>query len=181
MPRMSISLPEQLMTRLEPLKDRVNISQVCREALESRIVTFEQASGKNGDSLDIENLVARLREERTMAEGKWEDLGAHNAALWLNTVSYLELKNVVEHDGSSNTDEYRLPRGAFRVMKQDMKGANGGLEGQAAAAYKTAWLDNVKNVWAQIQDQVEDSTNGRSGDDTESGKASESSRATERS
>ena len=149
MPRLSISLPDELMARLEPVKKDINVSQVCREALERRIAIFEQACSEGGTDLDIENLVARLQEERTLIEGTVEKLARRNAADWLATVSYLELKNVVEQSGADIV-RYRLPRAAFRVSRQQMRKAAGGFEGAPAIAYKTAWLAYVKAVWAPV-------------------------------
>ena len=37
MGRISISLPDSLMAKLEPIKNGVNISQLRREALEQRV------------------------------------------------------------------------------------------------------------------------------------------------
>ena len=105
----------------------------------------------------MESLVTRLREERMLTEGKWENLGKHNAGAWLGSASYVELKNVVEHQSISNMEKYKLPKDAFRMMQQDMKEAKSSLEGSPAMVYKTAWLDYVKEVWDQIQQHVEGS------------------------
>ena len=154
MARISISIPDKLMAKLEPIKESINISQLCREALEHRIAVFERAA--RHDALDLKSLVKRLRDERSSEETKFEDLGKANAGWWLNTVSYLELKNIAENSNSSNMSKYKLPRAAFQTMKQDMAEANGSCEGGQAVAYKTAWLDYVRSVWAQVVDQVGD-------------------------
>ena len=159
MPRISISIPDQLMAKLEPIKDGINISQLCREALERRVAAFERAAGH--ESLDFEGLVKRLRDERSTEESKFEDLGKDNAGRWLNAVSYLELKNVADKPSSSNLPKYKLPSAAFQTMKQDMAEANVSCEGGQAIAYKTAWLDYVRSVWAQVVDQIESPSNGQ--------------------
>lgn len=155
MARISISIPDKLMAKLEPIKDGINISQLCREAIERRVATFERASAHS--ALDLDGLVQRLREEKSSEESKFEDPGKINAENWLNTVSFLELKNVAENPNSSNMYKYMLPRAAFKIMKQDMAKANVDCEGGHAFAYKTAWLDTVRSVWAQVEDQIEES------------------------
>ena len=45
MARISISIPDELAARLEPVKDHLNVSQVCRDALEHRITAFEGTAG----------------------------------------------------------------------------------------------------------------------------------------
>lgn len=161
MPRISISLTEGLMKRMEPVKDKINISQVCREALEGRVATFERANGRHGGKLDVQRLIGRLREERALVEGKWERLAVRNASIWLDTASYEELRGVAEDRGSLNMDKYRLPHGAFRMMKQDLKEAKVGFEGTHVVVYKTAWLDRVRAVWNQIRGKLGDRGHNR--------------------
>ena len=156
MARISISLPEELMARLEPVKDRLNVSQICREALEGRIGMIEHTKDSYGDSLDLPSLVARLKEERCLAEGRWVELGQRNASEWLRIASYVELKEISENINGEAISKYRLPHSAFKTMKKDMVGVEHGLEGPAAAGYKTAWLDRVKDIWTQVKDQVEE-------------------------
>ncbi len=155
MSRVSISLPDELMTRLEPLKKGINVSQVCREALERRIAIFEQATVENGADLDTVGLIDRLREERALVESKVEDLGRRNAAAWLATASYLELKSVLEEQATGDITKYRLPKTAFRAAKVDLRETVGGFNGLPAVAYKTAWLDYVKAIWDRVKNDAE--------------------------
>ena len=41
--RIGINIPNDLHRRLEPLKQYVNVSQICREAIEDRIRCYERA------------------------------------------------------------------------------------------------------------------------------------------
>ena len=41
--RIGINIPNELHRRLEPLKQHINISQICREAIEERIGCYEKA------------------------------------------------------------------------------------------------------------------------------------------
>ena len=172
MTRISISLPDELTARLEPIKGKINVSQVCREALERRIAAFERAAEQQGEDLDLGDLIARFRDERALIEGKFETLARSNASSWLGTSSYLELKAVAENQNSSSMDKYRLPRAAFRRMKEDMGEAKLGSEGLHAVVYKTAWLDYVRGIWDEIVKQLEEQTDDAV-DTTESGSTAE--------
>jgi len=154
MSRISVSLPDELTTRLEPFKEKLNVSQVCREALERRVAAFEMAA-EQGDDLDAGAMIARLREEREMLEGRFQEMGGRNAASWLDTVSYIELKGVAENHGSSPIEAYKLPRSAFKIMKRDAQQANVSCAGLSASVYKSAWLDYVRVVWSRVIDQAE--------------------------
>ncbi len=158
MVKIRVSIPEKLMAKLEPIKGGTNISQLCRESLERRVAEFERAAGH--DDLDFVGLVQRLQDERPLEESKFEDLGKTNAGHWLNTVPYMELKRIAEEIDSSNMYRYKLPKAAFKIMKQDMAQAKVDCEGGHAVTYKTAWLDYVRSVWTQAADQLEESEHG---------------------
>ena len=155
MARISISIPNDLMARLDPIKDRINISQLCRESLERRVSAFERAAKNNGTELDVDELVTRLQEEIAQEEGRFERLGQENAASWLSTAAYREFRSVAEAQNISDMQKYRLPRAAFKAMKGDMEETTSTCEGVPAKEYKTAWLDFVRTVWTQVAAQLE--------------------------
>ena len=154
MARISISLPDSLMAKLDPIKDGINVSQLCREALEQRVAAYQRATSRNGSDLDFDGLVHRLRGERDLFGGKFEQLGKDNGAAWLSTASYLEIQNVAEHGHSGGMLKYKLPRAAFNAMKQDMQEVNLSCDGPQAVVYKAAWLDYVKTVWSEVLDRI---------------------------
>ena len=172
MSRISVSIPDELVARLEPIKDKLNVSLVCREALERRVASFERAAERQADEVDLDDLISRLREERSEVEGKFDQLGRRNAAAWLSTASYLELKNVAENHKATTVDRYRLPKAGFRKMRQDMEEVKAGLDGVHAVAYKTAWLDYVRTVWAEVAVRVEE-TNHNASTEAETGTTAE--------
>ena len=90
-----------------------------------------------------------------MLEGRFHEMGARNAASWLDTASYVELKGVAENHDSSPIEEYKLPRSAFKTMKRDAQQSNVSYEGLPGVVYKSAWQDYVGVVWSRVTDQVE--------------------------
>ena len=154
MPRISINIPSDLMAKLDPIKDSINISQLCREALERHLSGSGRAAENNGVEMDVDELVTRLREEIVQEEGKFGRLGQGNAASWLATASYGEFQRVSEGRDISDMQKYKLPLAAFKTMKRDMKEADSTCEGAPAKEYKTAWLDFVRSVWTQVAPQL---------------------------
>ena len=152
MARVSVNIPDDLVARLEPVKHRINVSQVCREALERRTTSVERAPEDAGD---LEGLIERLRDEREAIEGRFEQLGRRNAVSWLSTASYTDVKHIAESRTPSTMEQYGLPTTGFSMMKPDMGEAKVGLDGLHAIAYKTAWLDQIQSVWAGVVDQPE--------------------------
>ena len=164
MGRISISLPDSLLDKLEPIKDGINISKLCREALEQRVAAYHRAASRNGNDLDFDALVHRLRGEWELFGGKFEQLGKDNAAAWLSIASYLEIQDVATHSHSDGMRKYKLPRAAFSAMKQDMQEVKLSCDGPQAVVYKTAWLDYVKAVWSQVVDRIEEPAAEQAGD-----------------
>jgi len=158
MGRISISIPDSLMAKLEPIKDGINISQLCREALEQRVAAWERAAERNGKDLDLDALVDRLRGERDLFGGKFEQFGKNNAADWLTVAPYLEIQDIATHNHSEGMPKYKLPHSAFKAMKRDMQEMKLGCDGSHAVVYKTAWIDYVKTVWADMVERLEGSS-----------------------
>ena len=155
MARISVSISDELSARLEPMKEKINVREVCRDALERQIQTLERAASVEAESLDVAALIDRLREERVRVEGRFEGLGRLNAENWLGTAAYLELKAVTGSNGAVPMEKYRLPSPSFKTMKRDMENERTSVEGPQAVAYKTAWLDQVRTVWTQVIEQLE--------------------------
>lgn len=152
MARISISIPESLMAKLEPIKDRINISQLCREALEQQVNALEGVaeSSEEVEVKEPEDTVARLREEAEDFERRFDALGRDGASAWLGAATYSDVKTVTDADDPASMAKYRLPRAAFKIMKREMKGAGLDCEGPHALTYKKAWLDHVSAVWAEV-------------------------------
>ena len=129
MARISISLPDSLMAKLEPIKDGINVSQICRQALEQRVTAHERAVERDSKDLDMDGLVQRLKQEQELFGGRFEQLGRNNATAWLITSSYAELQSVTESNYSVRMHKYKLPRAAFRIMQQDLENENLSCEG----------------------------------------------------
>ena len=80
--RIGVNIPEDLYQRLKPLKETVNTSQVCREAIEAYVNDYERALSRNeADGMD--DVVDRLLGEEEQSEVDWEELGWNDAAAWV--------------------------------------------------------------------------------------------------
>ena len=70
---------------MEPIKHTINISQVCREAIETYVEDFERARDRlEADHLD--QAVDRLSDEEEQLEVDWEELAWIDAKEWVEMV-----------------------------------------------------------------------------------------------
>jgi len=93
--RIGVNIPNALYERLKPLKETVNLSQVCREAIESYVEDYEHAAARvEADALD--EVVARIGgEEASLSAVAWEELGWDDARSWVNAASHQDFEHLL--------------------------------------------------------------------------------------
>ena len=83
--RIGINIPNELHRRMEPLKPYINISHICREAIEDRVACYEKAVEAVDDS-GVSQAIARAWEEerkmRDVLDVDWWALGCQDAQAW---------------------------------------------------------------------------------------------------
>ena len=89
--RIGINIPNELMRRLEPLKPELNISQVCRDALEAKAKSHEQMLARlNDDGIKsaVDQAWEQEKEFLAAIEFDWEMLGYEDAESWVKAASW---------------------------------------------------------------------------------------------
>ena len=83
--RIGINVPNELLERVKEIRPAVNISQVCREALDARVETFERAVSR----ASADGQVVRLAESlgNPLIEPDWETYALEDAREWIGKVS----------------------------------------------------------------------------------------------
>ena len=84
--RIGVNIPEDLYQRLKPLKETVNISQVCREAIEAYVNDYERALART-ETDGMDDVVDRLFGEEEQLDVNWEELGWNDAEAWVRAVA----------------------------------------------------------------------------------------------
>ena len=83
--RIGINIPDSLNRRMEPLKGTMNVSQVCRDAIEAYVEDYERASARvDLDGLD--DALTRLTAGPDRMEVDWGELGWNDARAWMGGV-----------------------------------------------------------------------------------------------
>ena len=84
--RIGVNIPNGLHRRLEPLKQYINVSQICRDAIEERIRCYEKAlASRSGQDIarSIERVWEEERKMRAIVEVDWGMLGCADAKSWV--------------------------------------------------------------------------------------------------
>ena len=98
--RIGVNIPNKLMNRVKEIRPPVNVSQVCREALEERAMTQDRVLAQvASDSVDDQ--VLRLAESlrNPLIEPDWETYALEDARRWVEAVDdYLWERFIDQYD-----------------------------------------------------------------------------------
>ena len=110
--RIGINIPNELHRRLKPLKEYINISQICREAIEERTRCYEKALASRHDQ-DVAKAIERVweeeREMRAVLDVDWGALGCEDAKSWVTTARLKDWE-VLHHRQELFRERYGRPR-----------------------------------------------------------------------
>jgi len=90
--RLGINVPNDLVKRMKPLKQIVNFSQVCREAIQTWIDSYECARERAVQD-SMEDIARRLRQEIESYEVDWEAMGQEDAKIWVQLASLKDFEH----------------------------------------------------------------------------------------
>ena len=79
--RLGINIPNSLYKRMEPIKHMVNISQICRDAIEEWVNAYEQGLAQVKQD-GIDEVVEQLKQAWKPYIVDWEKLGREDARIW---------------------------------------------------------------------------------------------------
>jgi len=102
--RFTISMPDELFKRLQEVKQEMNVSGICQEALD-REITLAELRQKGSKTMSIEDAKARLHKEKETQEKQSFDEGFKQGKEAALKTSYEEMKAIadcVEFMGSSD-------------------------------------------------------------------------------
>ncbi len=90
--RLGINVPNDLVKRMKPLKQVVNFSQVCREAIQTWVDSYERARDRAVQD-SMEDIARRLRQEIESYEVDWEAIGQEDAKIWVQLASLKDFED----------------------------------------------------------------------------------------
>ncbi len=90
--RIGINVPTDLLKRMEPLKQMINISQVCREAIQAQVDAYERARERARQD-GMEEVATTLQQELQRYDLDWEALGHEDAKIWVQKASLKDFEH----------------------------------------------------------------------------------------
>jgi post-segregation antitoxin (ccd killing protein) len=160
--RVTIAVPESLFERLQPVKNHLNISAICQEAIDMAI-THEKIKQQY---IQDECLVERLRTEKQVLLKKVQQEGYELGIRSASKLSYKDFQHFervrplaasLDEDVLEYLWTYLDSRGypeAARIHDADFAHLLE-VSPQSRVLFSQGWIDGVLSVWTMIKEQVE--------------------------
>jgi hypothetical protein len=155
MARTTISLPDSLVERLEPLKTRINVSEICRTALEARVANYQRIHEYEGN--EMEQLIERLRIQKQQAEQYCYTLGAEKGREWaIKEGNFDDLVFYTSNTYERDNGMLKLPgdwdtEHSWDDLTQHVEGMGKFYDRDA---FKKGFLDAIADVWDAVKDKI---------------------------
>ena len=160
--RVTISVPDTLLERLQPVKRRFNISAICQEALEMAI-TYEELKTQ---AREQDNLVERLRAEKSVLLNKVRQEGFELGMRSSSKLSYEDFNHFerVSPLAASLDEDVLGYLWTFLDVKEYPQQARTHdpdfahlleVDPQSRIIFAQSWLEGVLSIWQTIKAQVD--------------------------
>jgi hypothetical protein len=175
--RMGINIPDELYQRYKPLKSTFSLTQICKDAIKSRVESYEKAINQ-ANSDGMEAIAKRLWQEyanKTILD--WEVIGRNDAKEWAKLATLEDFENLFHNVGIRKKKGGDL--GAFLWYRQipGAKRFEDHLEENkvwfdrqweldetsnphiiAKSKYYEGWFLYITAVWQMVKDKITSDT-----------------------
>lgn len=161
--RVNITVPVELHDRLQAVKDRINVSAVCSEAIENE-VRIQEALNISEDKKQA--AIARLKAERAKANSEWYQEGREWIVDLLEDFSlevFLAVESHYQDGGDEDVEDFFLYEQFedLRQMLADWETENlrfGYFDRNCPAQFRKLFLqgmfDAIWEYWKEIRGEV---------------------------
>ena len=175
--RIGVNIPGELINRIEPLRPMLNVSRICREAIETYARNCDRAARL--DEVDLmEAETERLLGQERLVNVDWEDMGYQDGKAWThasdledfedafhnfaisqrNGATWLPWMFSVQGKGAQSVKNYwrRQAEHTEWFTQQCALHPEANPFPEAERLYTAGWLAYVGTVWKMIQDRREE-------------------------
>lgn len=154
--RITVTLPRTLYQRLQVVKESLNVSAICQEAIE-RAVNLEEIKMKALSTK--EKAIERLRLERQKSEEEWFEHGKTDGLRDATDLSYDDFEQLWDLYQHKNDLEMhncwvslrQLPENCQDWLKEQMDEYS---PKPSQESYLAGWIDSVTEFWDEIKGEI---------------------------
>jgi len=149
MAKISIHIQDQVLEKIKPYKERMNISKVCSQALLKEIEVFSLVPS---EVANMQSLILRLRKDINNKKKESFNLGMAMARLYSSNITYEELTEWGKKNYSKN-EEYYFPEEIEDKIERYL------LEGGSKypfdrKAFSQGWMTILRKTYETIKNKV---------------------------
>ena len=182
--RIGINIPNELHRRMEPLKETMNVSQLCRDAITNHLEKYENAIANLEDyatKIALEQVCTEELRRRSILYVDWEMLGYEDAIAWVKAAEsedwsdWRGIQDVLKRQKRPAWDIQPRLRSKIKRFDDRWHGFRELIDSQsdefldwlygnnletdwdaAKRDYGRAWLSYVNAAWQQIRQRREE-------------------------
>jgi len=140
----SVSLPDELYERVQVVKESINVSGICQEALEKEIEIQELL--KKGTKMST---IEKLRKQKEEHDEVYFDEGKSDGIKDAEDMDYEELLEVVKcGNGIYKTDVY------YNRLKDGIEEKSNDDSAFNESMYIDGWIEGVTEFYDEIKDEL---------------------------
>ena len=143
MPRLNITIPEDVYARLDRWRDRINLSRISAEAITRELGKLEQVPD---DIAGMQKALSRLGNEKAKVDRACFRIGVSDGLEWARRAEYADLKTWGQHAFSADSCEVVLNGPAARAVEAHAQNAT-----WERMPYVEGWLAGVNQFWQRVQ------------------------------
>lgn len=159
--RINISISDSLYERLQAVKDHLNVSGICQEAIMNAVYLEEL---KNKNIPDMEKLVERLRKQKEEAVKEYGEAGKVQGMEDAMTLDYADFVTIEKASEALNsTDGWALD--PEELLGDSLAGQYSGLaellntleqddSSFDRRTYAQGWIGGVMEVWDRVKEEI---------------------------
>ncbi len=165
----TLSVPEEFAKKIDTWRDRINLSELFREAVSKMIDKKESFQQRMEGDETLDAIVDRLRAEKMAMEQDFSDIGSEDGIAWAKAANYqtllhavrlaedkssilfppMDVSDVFQDELLGNYFQERIDEDAL-MAPQSYAGA---LEGPALS-WLMGWRESVLEFWNLIKDRL---------------------------
>ena len=149
MAKMSIHIQDEILEKVRPYKDMMNVSKVCAAALMREVEVF---SSIPREVRNMQTLVLRLRKEMNLQKRESFTFGMAMARLYLQKISYKELSDWGTRTYSNK--EYYFPEEIEDKIEKYLLDENTKLVAFDRPSFIQGWSTIMKKTWESTRNKV---------------------------
>jgi hypothetical protein len=170
----SISIPEKLHERLQNLKDKINVSKLCQDAILKEIKKIEDFRKRIHKSPKTDKIIERLSKEMNESEGLVYERGRKDGEQWAKTAHYDDLYGAVckqeDEDIINSGPVDDLEPEILDYLSEKHKIRFGGIDDYLdkvlpvkvhshnwyiyTISYRRGWYEAILDFWNEIKDKI---------------------------